>query len=48
MERKKAGEEMLNAGILLRMIKELEQEAELHSICVLEEGKTVFEGAWAP
>ncbi|WP_461879544.1 serine hydrolase domain-containing protein [Fusicatenibacter sp.] len=48
MERKKAGEEMLNAGILLEMIKELEQEAELHSICVLEEGKTVFEGAWAP
>lgn len=40
--------EVLNQGVLLQMIRELEQEAELHSICILEEGKTVFEGAWEP
>ena len=38
----------IDSGKLREMLEVLEKEAELHSISVKYEGKTILEGAWKP
>ncbi len=38
----------MNSAVLLQMLCELEEKAELHSIVIIKDDKVVIDGSWAP